>query len=192
LRVAARPRRTLSQTKLARGFARPITNSQSERYKVWSERIFGATIFFGTDRFSGRATMVQRSRFNFMREAQIWYSRDHPDQRPLSSEFENIIVLSDEFYQELIAHPLPNDLEAVKVLAASSTFSCGFLTDVSPPKARNRYRCSGTSGSLIRSARRTTRGLADSEPWSNNGLTTSAPSGQSARHGLARTDRRSR
>jgi plasmid replication initiation protein len=83
------------------------------------ERIFGATIFFGTDSFSGKATMIQRSRFNFMREAQIWYSRKHPDQRTLSTEFENVIVLSDEFYQELIAHPVPNDFEAVKVLAAS-------------------------------------------------------------------------
>ena len=80
---------------------------------------FGTTMFFGTDTFSGRATMVQRSRFNFMREAQIWYSRDHPDQRTLSSAFENVIVLSDELYQELMAHPIPNDLEAVKVLAAS-------------------------------------------------------------------------
>jgi hypothetical protein len=30
-----------------------------------------------------------------------------------------VIILSDEFFQELIAHPVPNDLEAVKVLAAS-------------------------------------------------------------------------
>ena len=30
-----------------------------------------------------------------------------------------MIVLSNEFYQELIAHPVPNDLEAVRVLAAS-------------------------------------------------------------------------
>jgi replication initiator protein len=43
----------------------------------------------------------------------------NPDQRTLSSEFENVIVLSDDFYQELIAHPVPNDLDAVKVLAAS-------------------------------------------------------------------------
>ena len=28
-------------------------------------------------------------------------------------------MLSDEFYQELIAHPVPNDLAAIKVLAAS-------------------------------------------------------------------------
>jgi hypothetical protein len=32
---------------------------------------FGATIFFGTDALKGSAKVVQRSRFNFMREAQI-------------------------------------------------------------------------------------------------------------------------
>jgi hypothetical protein len=45
------------------------------------ERIFDATIFFGTDTFHGTAKVVQRSRFSFFREAQIWYSRD-PEQYP--------------------------------------------------------------------------------------------------------------
>ena len=39
------------------------------------ERIFGATIFFGTDRQTGKARVIQRSRFNFFREAQLWYQR---------------------------------------------------------------------------------------------------------------------
>ena len=82
------------------------------------ERIFGATIFFGTDSLRGTARVVQRSRFSFFREAQIWYSRD-PAQFPLSEQFENVIVLSDEFYQEIAAHPIPADLEAVKVLAGA-------------------------------------------------------------------------
>ncbi len=82
------------------------------------ERIFGATMFFGTDSMTSRARVVQRSRFNFLREAQIWYNRD-PDQRMLSEDFENVIVLSDEFYQEIIAHPIPTDLEAVKVMAGA-------------------------------------------------------------------------
>jgi hypothetical protein len=82
------------------------------------ERVFGATIFFGTNTNTARAKVIQRSRFNFMSEAQIWYSRT-PDQRVLSSEFENVVVLSDEFYNEVSSHPLPNDLEAVKVLAGS-------------------------------------------------------------------------
>lgn len=82
------------------------------------ERIFGATIFFGTDTLLGTAKVVQRSRFSFFREAQIWYSRD-PEQFPLSEQFENVIVLSDEFYPEIAAHPIPADLEAVKVLAGA-------------------------------------------------------------------------
>jgi hypothetical protein len=82
------------------------------------ERIFGATIFFGTGSTTPRAKVVQRSRFNFLREAQIWYDRQ-PDQRVLGEEFENVIVLSDEFYGEVTAHPIPTDLEAVKVLASA-------------------------------------------------------------------------
>ena len=82
------------------------------------ERIFGATIFFGTDSLSGTPRVVQRSRFSFFHEAQIWYSRD-PQQYPISDQFENVIVLSDEFYREITAHPIPADLEAVKVLAGA-------------------------------------------------------------------------
>ena len=82
------------------------------------ERIFGATIFFGTDGLLGKAKVIHRSRFNFLREAQIWYSR-HADQPVLSDEFENVIVLSDEFFQEISAHPIPTDLEAVRVLTPS-------------------------------------------------------------------------
>jgi hypothetical protein len=82
------------------------------------ERIFGATIFFGTDSTTAHAKVVQRARFNFLREAQIWYNRQ-PDQQALGEEFENIIVLSDEFYHEIVAHPIPTDLEAVKLLASA-------------------------------------------------------------------------
>jgi KDPG and KHG aldolase len=77
-----------------------------------------STIFFGTDTLRGTARVVQRSRFSFFREAQIWYSRD-PEHYPVSDQFENVIVLSDEFYREIVPHPIPADLEAVKVLAAA-------------------------------------------------------------------------
>jgi hypothetical protein len=81
-------------------------------------RIFGATIFLGTDGFQGRAKVIHRSRFNFLREAQIWYNRN-TDQPVLSDEFENVIVLSDEFFEEITGHPIPTDLDAVRVLAAA-------------------------------------------------------------------------
>ena len=79
------------------------------------ERIFGATIYFGTDTLHGTARLVERSRFSFPREAQLWYSRG--DAPP--AELENVVVLSDEFCREVVEHPVPNDLEAVKVLAGA-------------------------------------------------------------------------
>ena len=60
-------------------------------------------------RLEGSAKVVQRSRFNLIREAQIWVSRS-PEQRPISIELENVVVLSDDFYQEILDHPVPNDL----------------------------------------------------------------------------------
>jgi hypothetical protein len=91
------------------------------------ERIFGATIFFGTESTRKHARVIQRSRFNFLIEAQIWYTRD-PAQEVLSGGFENVIVLSDEFYKEVIAHPIPADIEAVKAFGSGQRYSicsCG-------------------------------------------------------------------
>lgn len=72
------------------------------------ERVFGATIFF-SDESGGVSRLVNRARFHFMSEARIWYE----------GSGENEIVLSDDFYREVTAHPIPVDLEAVKVLAAT-------------------------------------------------------------------------
>jgi hypothetical protein len=78
------------------------------------ERIFGATIFFSTESIRSTATVVHRSRFNFLRDAEIWYSRSTE-----GSAGENVITLTDEFYAEISGHPIPADLEAIKVLAAA-------------------------------------------------------------------------
>jgi hypothetical protein len=78
------------------------------------ERIFGATIFFATESARSTATVIHRGRFNFLREAEIWYSRS--GEVPLG---QNTITLSDEFYAEISGHPIPADLEAIKVLAAA-------------------------------------------------------------------------
>jgi hypothetical protein len=65
--------------------------SQYRRLVAAFQRIFGATIFFGTDTQRERAAVVHRARFNFMSEARIWYAR-HPAQDTLPGEFENEIV----------------------------------------------------------------------------------------------------
>ena len=82
------------------------------------QRIFGATIFFGTDTQTQKALVTHQSRFNFMREARIWYSRD-PNQEFLPGGFENEIVLTDEFFREVTTHSIPTDLEAAKALSSA-------------------------------------------------------------------------
>jgi hypothetical protein len=99
-------------------FAMQQGGTQYRRLVGAFQRIFGATIFFGTDSQRERATVVHRARFNFMSEARIWYSRD-PDQRLLPGDCQNVIVLSDEFYREVLSHPIPADLEAAKALSSS-------------------------------------------------------------------------
>jgi hypothetical protein len=99
-------------------FAMQQGGTQYRRLVGAFQRIFGATIFFGTDSQRERAAVVHRARFNFMSEARIWYSRD-PDQRLLPGDCQNVIVLSDEFYREILDHPIPTDLEAAKALSSS-------------------------------------------------------------------------
>ena len=92
--------------------------TQYRRLMVAFQRIFGATIFFGTDTQRERAAVFHRARFNFMSEARIWYSRD-PEQELLPGELQNEIVLSEEFFAEIMSHPIPTDMEAAKALSCS-------------------------------------------------------------------------
>jgi len=92
--------------------------SQYRRLISAFQRVFGATIFFGTDTQREKAIVMHHGRFNFMREARIWYSRD-AEQETLPGAFENEVVLSDEFYREILEHPVPADLEAAKALSCS-------------------------------------------------------------------------
>jgi hypothetical protein len=82
------------------------------------QRIFGATIFFGTDTQRAKASVFHQARFNFMTEARIWYARDL-GQQTLSGGCQNEILLSTEFYDEVMGHPVPADLEAAKALSSA-------------------------------------------------------------------------
>jgi hypothetical protein len=92
--------------------------TQYRRLVAAFQRIFGATIFFGTDTQREKAAVVHRARFSFMSEARIWYSRN-AEQETLPGGFENEIVLSEEFFREILEHPIPTDMEAAKALACS-------------------------------------------------------------------------
>jgi hypothetical protein len=92
--------------------------SQYRRLISGFERVFGATIFFGSDTQREKAAVIHQARFNFMKEARIWYSRN-PAQQRLPGDCQNLVVLSEEFYREVQSHPIPADLEAAKALSSS-------------------------------------------------------------------------
>ena len=92
--------------------------AQYRRLIASFQRIFGATIFFGTDIQRDKAAVFHQARFSFMSEARIWYSRDH-EQQTLPGGCQNEIVLSAEFYREVMAHPIPADLDAARALSSS-------------------------------------------------------------------------
>lgn len=113
------PRITFSSAaEMLAAFGLQQGGSQYRRLVASFQRIFGATIFFGTDTQLERAAVVHQARFSFMTEARIWYSRD-PDQEFLAGDCRNMILLSEEFYREVLAHPIPTDIEAVKALSSS-------------------------------------------------------------------------
>ena len=158
------------------------------------ERVFGATIFFGTDALrvgeGGSAIPVQlHARGADLVQPVPGAATDLQPSSRMS------IVLSDDFYQEILAHPVPNDLEAVKVLAASPAVLDLYMWlsyRSFKAKGRSRSPSSATSAWPISWAASSTADRGGSEPCSNSGWTRYAESGPTARRELSRTAKRSR
>lgn len=68
--------------------------SQYRRLIAAFQRVFEATIFFGSDMQREKEMVMHHGRFNFMREARIWYSRNS-EREVLPGAFENEVVLSN-------------------------------------------------------------------------------------------------
>jgi hypothetical protein len=133
--------------------------SQYRRLIAAFQHVFGANIFFGTDTHRSISSVVHEARFNFMSEARIWYSRD-PGQSNLPGECQNLIVLNEEFYREILEHPIPTDLEAAKALSSSPALDA--FTWISyrcfVAKGKSASRCLGNSGWPTNSAKSITAG----------------------------------
>ena len=71
-----------------------------------------------TDQPRTQRSSLNNTGKNFLREAKIWYNRDRSNLVP-GEEFENTIVLSDEFYAEVLAHPIPVDIDVVKIFGSA-------------------------------------------------------------------------
>src|ERR1700733_9652900 len=103
IRQQSRVIRFRSAATMLDSFGMQQGGTQYRRLVAAFQRIFGATIFFGTDTQREKAMVVHQARFSFMSEARIWYSRNS-EQETLPCEFQNEIVLSPEFFKEILDH----------------------------------------------------------------------------------------
>jgi hypothetical protein len=80
------------------------------------ERIFGATIFFGTEE-QRQALMCSCVRFHFFDRMQLWYKRDEEAGAAIGARSTNTITLSEAFYNEIDHHRIPVERKVVAALA---------------------------------------------------------------------------
>ena len=80
------------------------------------QRIFAATIFFGTNDQPDGKVLLDWARCHFFDRLHLWFHHGEPTQ-PGASGTENLVVLSDAFYDEIDQHRIPVEREVVALLA---------------------------------------------------------------------------
>jgi hypothetical protein len=80
------------------------------------QRIFAATIFFGCNDEPEGKLVLDWARFHFFDRLQLWFHKDQAAPLSASSD-ENVVVLSQPFYEEIDAHRIPVEREVVAALA---------------------------------------------------------------------------
>jgi hypothetical protein len=81
------------------------------------QRVFAATIFFGTDQRPEKTAVIDVARFHFFDRMHLWFNNRDEAHVPAHEIFENEIVLSEAFYREIDEHRIPVEREAVAALA---------------------------------------------------------------------------
>ncbi|HTA46349.1 MAG TPA: replication protein RepA [Bryobacteraceae bacterium] len=118
-----------SAAEMLREFGLSTSGFHYKRIVEGFERLFDATIYFSTDGTRGQARYIDRSRFNFFDQMRLWYSNgDHPGLP--GEDFQNVIVLSEQFWNEVKNHPIPIDMNIVRQLAhapGALDFTCWLI-----------------------------------------------------------------
>ena len=79
-------------------------------------RIFTSTIYFGTESAAGQQQVWDSRRFHFFDRLRIWCTRAGEENLRESPPDYNIISLSEPFWQEIQAHPIPVDSRVISEL----------------------------------------------------------------------------
>jgi hypothetical protein len=105
-----------SAAEILEEFELPRDGPHYRRLVAGFRRIFTSTIYFGTDVSVDRHQVWDCRRFHFFDRLRIWRSRGAADALADLGPNQNIICLSEPFWQEIAAHPVPVDLRVVREL----------------------------------------------------------------------------
>jgi hypothetical protein len=104
-------------TEFLRYFDLPTTGFYYKRIAAAFQRIFGSTIFFGTNERRDQNVFLDWARFHFFDQLRLWYSRDGtPDTAP-DIESQNTVTLSEAFFTEIQEHAIPIERRVVAALS---------------------------------------------------------------------------
>ena len=79
-----------------------------------SAAFFASTIFFGSSEGKPRAEVWAVPACTSSSGMRLWF---RPERSPMQSGAENLVTLSEEFWEEIRMHPVPVDAEVVRALA---------------------------------------------------------------------------
>ena len=84
------------------------------------KRVFGATIFFGTEENSAANKLLDWTRFHFLDRMKLWCGTGDRSSAAEAKSEDNVITLSEFFYNEIEQHRIPVEREVVASLAHAS------------------------------------------------------------------------
>jgi hypothetical protein len=97
-------------------FELPKNGHHYNRIVQGFQRVFGATIFFGTEEQRQGAVVSNSARFHFFDCVQLWYNREEAAALDRQGP-DNIITLSEAFHNEIERHKIPVERRVVAALA---------------------------------------------------------------------------
>jgi len=81
------------------------------------QRVFAATITFGTEQRPENTPVIDLAWFHFFDRLHLWFTNRDEGHLPAHETLENEIVLSEAFYREIDEHRIPVEREAIAALA---------------------------------------------------------------------------
>ncbi len=119
LRKKSRTIRFHSAAQILDFFRLPKDGRYYRRMAQGFQRIFAATIFFGTEDQPTGNCLIDWARFHFFDQIHLWFTKGKGCGCDSTCQDRNTITLSEAFYSEIDQHRLPIEREVVIALANS-------------------------------------------------------------------------